>query len=462
MKKSVWRITAFALCVVMISLAFASCGGLKARYSSYDSSGERYDCDLTEYIAVPIYTGIEVPEITYTPTDEEIADQRMLKLAYFAEEENVNEPCEKYDLVDADYSAEVEGLNYGIFDSTVDNSRRSFMVGIGHFGVAEIDDAIVGMAPGEEKTIEFTFPEPFYKDIQASGKTGTFKIKIEKVRRQDLAEYNDEFVSTYYGAASAADYDEEIKEQLIHDTGLGYEDYEEQLTWEYVFDNSILYKYPGTELNEARDSIVANYRSRAEKAEMGFDEYLKSIGYEDNMQFYDEYVEPYARTIVKEEMIALFIARCEDLSVSDEEYNSEMLDYCSYYEVTDTATCERIINSDFGSKEAFREQILMKKAREFLVDSEVKLEPAKYYENKHAGKYELTEEEVLKDTETISDETVIFIILGAAGALLVAFIIILVVKLKKAVKDKNVKLAEKAALEEKRRIRREMKAAKKK
>ena len=49
-------------------LTLASCGGLRDKYSGYDRSGERYDYDLTEYVAVPDYTGIEVPELSYEPS----------------------------------------------------------------------------------------------------------------------------------------------------------------------------------------------------------------------------------------------------------------------------------------------------------------------------------------------------------------------------------------------------------
>jgi|GEM_PF-1869557 len=461
MKVSFKRAAALVLSVATVSAALASCGGLKEKYNDYDRTGEKYDYDLTEYISIPKYTEIEIPDISYTPDEEDIDNSRHMKLAYFAEEESVKEPCQKYDLVDADYSATLEDLNYTLFDSTVDNSRRSFMVGIGHFGVQEIDDAILGMEPGEEKTIDFTLPEPYYKDVLASGKSGTFTIKIDKVRRQSFDEYNDEFIQQYYGFGSVEEYDEEIVEQLTHDMAINYENYEQEMTWEYVYDNALIYKYPGKELNEARDSVVASYNSQAESEDMGFDEYIRSLGYESNADFYDNYVEPYARNLVKQDMIAMFIARCEGMVITDKQFDDAMLEYCEYYEVTDLETCEKVIVRDFGSREAFKEQIMMRDARAFLGDSAVKIDTAEYYKNKHEGKYELSEKEVKAASEPVSDDTLIIVLLSVIGGAVVIVIVVLIVKLAKAVKHKNEKLAEKAALEEKRRIRREMKAAKK-
>ena len=246
MKRSIWRIAALIMIAALLLPSLVSCGGLKSKYDSYDRTGEKYDYDLTEYVGIPEYKGIEIPEISYTPSAQEIADNRVLKQAYFTPEERVDEPCQKYDFIDCNYSCEVEGLNYKPFDSSVDNSRTSIFVGTGSFGVPEIDDAIVGMAPGEEKTVEFTFPEPYLKDITASGKNGKFTITVEHVRRmdfgEDFADFTDEFVQDHYGAESVEAYDDEIVEQLTHDMSQYFEGYEGELVWEYLYDNAKVYK----------------------------------------------------------------------------------------------------------------------------------------------------------------------------------------------------------------------------
>ena len=466
MKKTVLRFASLFIVAAVALSSLSACGGLKSMYDSYDRTGENYDYDLTEYVAIPNYKGIEIPDISYAPSEEEIANNRVLKQAYFTPEERVNEPCQKYDFIDCNYSCEVEGVNYMPFDSTVDNSRTSVMVGVGSFGVPEIDDAIVGMSPGESKTVEFTFPEPYYKDIPSSGKSGTFEITVEHVRRMDFGEdfsdYTDEFVETHYGYASVEEYDEEIVTQLTHDMEQCFEDYEADLTWEYIYDNALVYKYPGKELNATRDGVINSYSSRAESAEMTLDDYIKSIGYKDNADFYDNYVEPYARTYVKESMILLLIARCEHISVSEQEYTEALTEYCRYYEISDVPTCEKIVARDFGSVAAFREQVLMDKTREFIASNAVKIKTDEYYKNKHAGKYEVDEKDILDFTDPEGTGSVLIWVLGAACACALALIVVLAVKLSKARKAKKAREAEKAALEEKRRIRREMRQAKKK
>lgn len=423
---------------VMLASAFvltlASCGGLGSKYNEYDRSGERYDLDLTEYVAVPDYTGIEIPDLFYEPSAEEIENARMMKRAYFAPEEEVKEPCRKYDLVDADFSAKVEGFSYSLFDSSLESSRRSFMVGIGNFGVAEIDDGIVGMEPGEEKTIEFTFPEPYLYDPAVSGMSGEFTIRIADVRRQDFPEYTDEFVEDHYGFSTVDAYDEEIKEQLTHDMNLCFEGYETEFAWNYVMDNAKIYKYPAKELSSARDRVVESVMASAEASGVSFDEYVVSKGYNDRNDFYDNYVEAYAKEIVKEEMTLFLIARAEGVTLTRAEYERELLDYCSLYEITDISTCEQIVTKAFGSLARYKEQLLFKKTQELIGKKTVKIPAADYYANVHAGKYDVSDAAIGEFMGSTAKDTPIIVALCAAGAVLVCVIAVLSVKIAKGKK----------------------------
>ncbi len=412
-------------------LTLASCGGLGDKYNGYDRSGERYDYDLSEYVAVPDYRGVEVPDLSYEPSAEEIENARMMKRAYFAPEEYVDEPCAKYDLIDADFSATVEGANYSRFDSSLESSRRSFMVGIGNFGVAEIDDAIVGMAPGEEKTVEFTFPEPYLYDPEVSGMSGEFTIRVEDVRRQKFPEYTDDFVEDHYGFESVDKYDEEIKEQLTHDMKLCFEGYETRLAWNYVMDNAKIYKYPSKELSTARDRVVESVMATAEASGVSFDEFITSKGFADRNDFYDNYVESYAKEIVKEEMALFLIARSEGVTLTRSEYESELIDYCSLYEITDISACEQIVTKAFGSLARYKEQLLFKKTQEQIGKSTVKIPAADYYANVRAGKYEATDDAIAEFMGGGAKDTPVIVALCAAGAVLICVIAVLSVKIAK-------------------------------
>ncbi|MBR0302808.1 MAG: hypothetical protein IJQ80_03060, partial [Clostridia bacterium] len=387
MKNKIARVISMLIAASTLSASLASCSWNEVRetksmlqkYREYDVSSDEYgyDIDLTEYILAPSYLGIEIPDISYSPSEADIENYTALKQAYFSDEERVNEPAQKYDFVDCEYSAvlyfsgedtdetaeddegatERKSYNYSLFDSSVDNSRTSVMVGVDHFMVPEIDDAMIGMKPGESKTVEFTLPEPYYKDVMSSGLSGEFTIKVNHVRRNDLAEFTDEFVTDHYGAASVESYRDTMVQELVHNMENYYNGYEYDLLEDYLASNTMVYKYPSAQLNAERDAIYDSYRDRAESAGMTLDDYIVSIGYSDSADFFDSYVDPQARLKIREDMIFLFVARCEGLTVSQSEYEDALTAEGSEYDASDISTCEEIVVKKYGSILRFKQQV---------------------------------------------------------------------------------------------------------
>ena len=452
------RIFTLVLAVVITASSLASCS-IAWRYSKYDRTGERYDYDLTEYISIPEYMGIEIPDIVYTASEEEIEDNKYKKLAYFAEETVVEDGVvEKYDLVVADYICTIDGAEYRNLCSTVNESYRNFMAGINYFMVPEIDEAILGMAPGETKEIEFDFPEPYYKDPSVSGLTAQFTVTIEKIRRQDFPEYDDEFVSTYYGAESADAYTAEIKTQLEHDIGNALENYEVDLTWDYLVSNAKLKKIPGKEFSEMNDYETDYYISLARKENMSLSEYAtEKLGLESVNELYDQ-ISEYSQEAVRDEMILYIVARCENITVSDQEYEDALIELGGKYETSDLDTCKQIAVSDYGSEERFKSIILLNEVYEYIADNATKIDADEYYANKAAGKYIVDPDEVSGPSKT---EILIIVVASVAAVLAVLIIVLVILAIKAKRRNTKAKTA-KAQLEEKRRLRREQNAAKKK
>lgn len=456
--KTLCKIISAAVTSALLVTCLASCG-ISQRYSRYDRTGERYDYDLTEYISIPEYKGIEIPDLEYTATDEEVADNIYKKLAYFADETVITDGVvEKYDLVVADYTCTIDGVEFRELCSWVNESYRNFMAGINCFMVPEIDEAILGMAPGETKKITFTFSEPYYKDPTVSGLEAEFEITVEKIRRQDFPEYDDEFVSYYYGAESADAYTDEIKTQLEHDIESALEDYEVNLTWEYIVSNSNLKKIPSKEFKEMNDYETSYYISLAKSENMTLAEYAtEELGYETVNDFYDA-ISEYSRDAVRDEMILYIIARCENITVDDAEYEDAVLEAASQYEVTDLETAKQVVVSEYGSEERYRSIVLLDKVYKYIADSATKIDQDEYYANKAAGKYTVDPEAATGLSKT---EILLIVVCSVTALIFIAVALLAFAAIKAGHRRKNAKKVQ-AELEEKRRIRREAKALKKK
>ncbi len=472
MKKGFFkRILSAVFAVVFISACLTSCTkSVEARYRDYNSksaadksvaeaaNGGKYAYDLTEYIDMPEYIGIEVPDVTYTPTDEDVENERYKKLSYFSDETSVTDGgIEAYDLVVADYYCTVDGYLYSDMCSNGQTSLRNFMVGVNEFDVPEIDDAMIGMTPGETKTVKFKFPVPFYKNVVLSGKEGEFTVTLETIRRLDLKEYDDDFVSEYYGSSDTAAYDSEIMTQLTHDYGVSLENYETDVIWDYLRNNIRLIEIPQKEYTEEVDRIMNSYKSAADASDMTVDEYaLNVLGYENIGDFRDD-IDARVLLILRENMGAYYIARCEGIYVADDEYYSALVGLGAEYETSDTDFCEQVAVSTYGSLENFRQRLLVNKVDSFLESYCIKIDTNEYFTKKANGEYVYD-----YSAQTLRDPRNIVLIVGAsvAAALALAVIVIAVFALK-ARAARNKRVAEKLEEEERRLKKREERKARK-
>ncbi len=461
MKKNTVRVISAFFALIMICLSLCSCDqSIASRYAKYDREGERYDLDLTQYIAMPEYAGVEIPDLIFEPTKEQIDNTRIKKLVYFSEEYVVEDGVvEKYDLVDCDFVTTVEGFEYRSMCSASNSALRSMLIGAQEFDIPEIDAQMLGMKPGETATIEFVFPTPYYRAPMLSGKSGVFTVTIDQIRRQNLAEYTDEFVGQYYGATDTESYDSTIESQIKSDYSNYMENYEIDMAWEYLMQNTKLIKMPSKEYNEIFDDILNAYTAEADKEGMLLDDYaVEKLGYEDPDAFYEN-VANNVQTSCKEEMMLYTIARCEGMTISVAEYEEALIQAAADLETQDIALCEEYVTKQYGKLSTFKEAVLFNKVYTFVAENVSKINTEEYYANLAAGKYQNVEVEVSKTLSTVE----ILIIVGIAVAvILVAVVVILAIKAVNAKKQADVKAAERAALEEKRRLRREEKAAKKK
>ena len=86
------------------------------------------------------------------------------------------------------------------FDGTVDGapleggSAKGYRMQLGsHSMIDGFEEGVMGMKPGQSKTLDLKFPDPYPSNTKLSGKPVTFEITLHKIQKQILPELNDEF-----------------------------------------------------------------------------------------------------------------------------------------------------------------------------------------------------------------------------------------------------------------------------
>ncbi len=349
------KIISLALAIVFVALCLSGCQN--AKYRKYDSTGERYDCYLPDYIDVPNYNNFEVPNLVFSASNEFIQKKLDHDRSLYSPDSYTPELGAEYcDTADIVTEAYVDGKIYDLYTFKLDNRNqgKSIVVGCNDLDVPEIDEAIYGMKEGETKTITFNLPDPFFRSLKMSGKEVTMKITLNSLYNVELVEETDDFFFEHFGytineyrAYYTKSYEDEYNGFI--------EDYKSDLVWEYIYNNSVVKKYP-EELDEIYNGMLNSYRSTAKDSGTNLVDYVENtLKYKNIEDFYADLKES-AKDTCKKEMINYYIARCENLKYTDEYYETELLEFAKNYEITDFNDAESFAHFMYGL-DNFKERV---------------------------------------------------------------------------------------------------------
>ena len=174
------------------------------------------------------YSGIKLKKTAYTVTDQEIDTQLKALQRNLTRQEKIDEfrPVEAGDFVLIDYEGFKDGQP---FEETQLTENYTMKVGSAQIAPA-MDDGIIGMKPGESKTIAVTFPEDHAND-NLKGQEISFNVTLKEIRKEILPEIDDAFAKNF------GKYDtlQNLKDEIVQNLTQGYEKRIEQELNEQIF-----------------------------------------------------------------------------------------------------------------------------------------------------------------------------------------------------------------------------------
>lgn len=142
------------------------------------------------------YKGLEVEVTKQTVTEDDInarIEQDRQKAARTIDVED--RPVEDGDTVNLDYAGSVDGVAFA------GGTAQGQTLTIGsHQFIPGFEEKMVGMAIGEEKDLDVTFPEQYHSEGLA-GKAAVFHVKVNGIQKTEMPELDDDF------AADVSDFD---------------------------------------------------------------------------------------------------------------------------------------------------------------------------------------------------------------------------------------------------------------
>lgn len=287
-----------------------------------NKQSKEYNYDLSKYVKVGNYKGLEYTSQKASVTDEEVDVEIQRRLQKAAKTENSKTgKVENGDTINISFVGKIDGKEFegGSSESTDITVGTTQMID----GFVE---GLIGKNVGESVTLNLKFPDDYGKtDLQ--GKAVEFKVTINSKKKISVPKLNTEFVKKNSKFTTVKEYKEGVKKELLNQKQKSLDSTVKQELWSRIIDKSKAKKYPEKELNEAMsqaNKLEESYKAQAQNYGMEWETYLKTVMRTDKKGF-EKLKQEYAKNIVFNRMVMYSIARSENISLSNREYKKEIL-----------------------------------------------------------------------------------------------------------------------------------------
>jgi trigger factor len=323
------------------------------------------DKPFTFSVTVPVkpevklgeYKGVEVEPFDSTVTDEDV--QKELETMQNRQAELVVKEegtAELGDTVVIDFVGSVDGEEFE--GGAAEN--HSLELGSGQF-IPGFEEQLVGVATGETKDVEVTFPEEYHAS-ELAGKPAVFKVTVHEIKGKELPALDDEF---------AKDVDDEVEslDELKAKIKTRLQEDKEHEAMHHVQDQVIgkavetaEVDVPEVLINNETNRMLREFEQRLQSQGMNLELYFQFSGQDEaalREQMKDE-----AENRVRTNLVLEAIAKAENLEATEEDVNAELENMAGMYQMSVDQ-----IKMALGGVEGLKGDLLLKKAVDFLVEN---------------------------------------------------------------------------------------------
>lgn len=266
-------------------------------------------------IEVKDYKGVEIEKIEHEVTDEMLEDELKAIQKRNARLTVVERPAELGDTVVIDYAGfkgeeQFEGGTAERFPLTL---------GSGTF-IPGFEEQLVGVAPGEDKDVELSFPED-YPAEDLAGAAVVFKCKVHEVKKEELPELDDEFVKDISEFDTLEEYKNDVKENLAKANAAKAENEMKNEAIKIVYEKND-FEAPAVMVEDEIDARIKEFDYQLRYQGLDLNKYFELTN--TTMDDVKEQIKEDCERAVKTKMLLSAIAEAEGLAATDEEIGQEL------------------------------------------------------------------------------------------------------------------------------------------
>ena len=324
--------------------------------------GAKFICDVTVKPEVELgqYKGLTVEKVSAEVTDTDV----MLELEKVQRQnarkvEVTDRAAQMGDIANINYLGSVDGMP---FDG---GKAEGHDLELGsHSFIEGFEDAIVGHNIGEEFDINVTFPEAYHAP-ELAGKAAVFAIKLNSITAKELPELNDAFAEDVSEFSTLDEYKADILAKLATEKT----ERARQLQGDKLLDAAVAnckMEVPQVMYDNKIDGMLNEFKENIMRQGLSMEVYYQYMNTNEEMMR-----ETFKDTSIKSVDARLMleaIAKAENLVISDEELDAEVVKYGESYGIDGQTMLEMIQPED---KDALRQDLLVRAAMKVIEDTAV-------------------------------------------------------------------------------------------
>ncbi|MCI5746427.1 trigger factor [Eubacterium pyruvativorans] len=332
-------------------------------------------------VEVKDYNGLDIEQVQYTITDEDVEKEIENLQKRNARTVSVERPVQNGDTVVLDYAGFVGEDQFE--GGTAEN--QELKIGSGMF-IPGFEDQLVGAEKDAKVDVNVTFPEN-YQAKELAGKDATFHCTIHEIKEEQLPELNDEFAQDVSEFDTLDELKEDTKKNLqrsLDDQSV--EDAKTKLIDALREKNEI--EVPHAMVEDELNNMMNEFDQQLRYQGMSLDLYLQYTG--GSMDDFRNQAKEDAEKRVASRIIIRSIADKEGIGVTEDELNEELQKVADQYKM---------------SLEDFRKAIGKDAERMFRTDIQVRKTIDQLFENANVTKVDPPAPKAEEETADEAEKT---------------------------------------------------------
>ena len=313
-----------------------------------------------------VYKGLKTAKRTVDVTTAQVEAQLALLQERFAS----LKPVEDRAVVEGDFVLmDLEGSADG---QPIEGAEaKDYMAQVGHGNlIPGFEENLVGLAVGDEKQFEITFPADYHAE-HLRGQPATFKVTVKELKEKVVPDLDDSFAADASEFETMDDLRADVRRRLVElQTGAAEREFRARAVDEAVANATVA--VPSAMVEHEAHHLYHDLESTVGEQGMEMKTYLEAL--EKTEEEVEEELKPRAEMIVKRRLVLEAISTAENIEVSDDELRERIkADAEALGRDGDQLVIDVYAS---GRQDLIRDELLMAKAVDLIVDNAVPTEMA--------------------------------------------------------------------------------------